>query len=242
MLVGLLLLGLVTSCGAGTDAPTRTVFVTETATGPISTDVTGTAGGASGTESDGVTVGPLGTAAADTTGETGSTDESATPDTTTSSAPIVKIDPLKVDCAKLSNNTVLGGAVGRLPAGTARLIEPANTDRKITGRLKCQYGVSDDRSTIAVQLVLAQFQSSAAAEAQMATTVSSETGLGAKASSTSIQGRPTDILLRDGGLLVLAYDTWTLSVVVDKAVLTEDKLPAALTTLADHALSVLIGT
>ena len=45
-------------------------------------------------------------------------------------------------------------------------------------------------------------------------TVESEKGEGAKTSTTTVNGYPADILIRDGGLLVLNYDTWNLSIVV----------------------------
>jgi hypothetical protein len=234
MVVALMLSG----CAAKSPTAATTVFITQTASAESTTGDTATSG---------VTVAPLpsstdtpsvGVSGASTSG---SASETAPTSASTSMAPIVKVDPLKANCAKVLNNTELGAVFGQLPAGTARVVEGANPDRKITGRLKCQYGVADDKSTIAVSVVLAQFETVEAATAQISTTVQTESQAGAKASTTSIQGHPANVLLRDGGLLVFGYDTWTLSVVVDKDVLSDDKLPAGLAEIADYALSKVLS-
>ncbi len=138
------------------------------------------------------------------------------------------------------NPTQLGTSFGQLPAGTNRLLEAANPEREITGRLKCQYGVEGE--SIAVQVVLAQFASAAAADAQRELTATSERQAGAEDSTTTVLGYPADVLLRDGGLIVVGYDTWTLSVVVADGIVAEDQLPAALESAAEYALNQVITT
>jgi hypothetical protein len=223
--------------GCGSSAADRpTILVTETASAsadpssePAAT-TTGTAPAAttSGGSADASTVDE--TTPASTDGTTAGSSESV--------APVVTVDPLKADCTKVLNPTELGRSFGQLPAGTNRILEAANPEREITGRLKCQYGVEGER--IAVQVVLAQFTSQAAAEAQRELTATSERQAGADDSTTTVLGHPADILLRDGGLIVVGYDTWTLSVVADAAALTEDKLPAALEATAEYALNQVI--
>jgi hypothetical protein len=148
------------------------------------------------------------------------------------------VDPLKADCTKVLNPTELGRSFGQLPAGTNRLLEAANPEREITGRLKCQYGV--EGASIGVQVILAQFTSQAAADAQRELTATSERQAGAKDSTTTVLGHPADVLLRDGGLIVVGYDTWTLSVVAADGIVSEDTLPAALEATAEYALNQVI--
>ena len=219
-------------CAANTAAAPRTVIVTETAAASGDTGST-----------TGVTVSPLpSTTDSPTVSVSGDTESSSSESTTSvSMAPIVKLNPLKADCAKVMNATELTSVFGTLPTGTGHVNEGKTANRKIVGKLKCQYGVSDDKSTVAVSIVLAQFDDAAAAESQVAMTEQSETQAGAKASTTNIQGHPANVLLRDGGLLQFVYDTWTLSVVVDKNVMSEAQLPAALAEIADYALSKVIS-
>ncbi len=224
----------VSGCAAKAVTAPQTVFVTQTA-------ATGSATG----DATGVTVSPLPSSTdvpsvSISGGGTSAPSGNAT-SASASMAPIVKLDPLKADCMKVLNGTELTKVFGSLPAGTGRLLEAANPARKITGRLKCQYGVAADKSTIAVSIVLAQFESVEAATAQITTTVDTETQAGAKASTTTIQGHPANVLLRDGGLLVCGYDTWTLSVVVEKGILADAGLPAALAEIGDFALSKVIS-
>lgn len=232
----------VTGCGASSDAP-RTVIVTETAatSGADATSAgSETAAGSETSAGDPTSAGPV-TSPGDSTsaGTPTSAGDPTSAGASESMAPVVKVDPLKADCTQVLNSTELGTSFGQLPAGTKRLLEAANPDRQITGRLKCQYGVADS-GTVAVQVVLAQFASQEAAEAQMELTATSERQAGAQDSTTTVMGHPANVLLRDGGLLVVGYDTWTLSVVVADGILTDDKLPAALEATAAYSLNQVI--
>ena len=184
-----------TGCGSTPTTAPRTVIVTVTGEATATDVASGSDGAASGSTEPGPTSAPT-------------TSESAGP----------TVDPLAADCAKVLTTAQLTSAFGQLPAGTDRVVEPANPERQIIGRVKCQYGVADDRSAIAVQVVLAQFESAVGAAAQMATTVSSEKTLGAKVSTATVGDQPASVLIRDGGLLVLGYDTWTMSVVIAQGV------------------------
>lgn len=233
LLVGSLL---ITGCGAS-DAARPTIIVTETASTGATTEAATTSEAETTTDATASASAPSESSdptAVETSGDaTGS-------QTSESMAPVVTVDPLKADCTKVLNPTELGKAFGQLPAGTGRLLEAANPDRQITGRLKCQYGVSEDGSAIAVQVILAQFSSQQAAETQMELTATTERQAGAKDSTTTVLGHPADVLLRDGGLLTAGYDTWTLSVVAANGVVTDDKLPAALESVAEYALNQVI--
>ncbi len=231
-------------CAAGSSAERSTIIVTETAATAVE-DTTSVAIDA--TSGPSVTSVPsTGTPAGATTAATATAAESDTGGSTAETsaaepmAPTVTVNPLTADCTKVLNPTVLGKIFGQLPAGTGRLLEAANPEREITGRLKCQYGVADDKSTIAVQVILAQFASQQAAEAQMEVTATSERQAGAAESSATVMGHPAKVLIRDGGLLVVGYDTWTLSVVAGSGILTDDQLPDALRSTAEHALGQVI--
>lgn len=241
---------LLSGCGAGSGAAPTTVLVTETAA-PVaaSTSATVTVEGAAvdgGAVEGGATELPTSSGPGSTDSTSGGSGIAATPDQVPSAsltgAPFTKIDPLGLDCAVIMTGTELTAEFGGgLQRGTNRSVEGANPDRGITGRLKCQYGVSDDKSVVGVQIVFAQFQSAEKALTQLNTTVSSEKGQGAAASTTAVQGYLAHVLLRDGGLLVLNYDTWNMSVVVNDGLLTDAQLPTALAALADYALSHAVG-
>ncbi len=232
---GLLLTPTLAGC-ASKNAATTTVIVTETAA------ASGTPAGTSG-----VTVGPLqsgtesGTASPNSSAAS-TAESSSSSETTTPAAPIVTVDPLKADCAKILNSTEINTALGvSVPAGTNRIVDVANAERKMTGRIKCQYGVAADKSSVAVTLLLAQYTDAAAAQGQISATAETEKSNGAKASTASIQGHPAQVLLRQGGLLIVGYDTWTLSVVVADKTVSDDRLPAALAAVADYSLTKIIS-
>ncbi len=222
---------LATGCASG-QGTQQTVFVTETGTVPASSEPSATeTTSVEATSSDQSTV-----------SGTDSTSSSETTGTSVSVPPFSSVDALKLDCAKVMNGTKLSEVFGAgLPGGTNRIVEGANDERGITGRLRCQYGVAADKSIIAVTVVFTQFTDAQAATSQLAVTVDSEKSEGATASTTTVNGYPADILIRDGGLLILNYDTWNMSVVIADNVLDDSELPAALTTVAEYALTKATG-
>ena len=229
---------LLAGCGSS-NADRPTVIVTETAaTTAADTTSSDTASGSADATS--TATGSESSTTSSGTSASSESSESSEASSTETAAPVVTVDPLKADCTKIMNPTELGKAFGQLPAGTNRILEAANPERQITGRLKCQYGV--EGTSIAVQVVLAQFSSAEAATTQRELTATTERQAGAKDSTTTVSGYPADVLLRDGGLIVAGYDTWTLSVVVADGILTEDTLPAALETAAEYALNQVITT
>ncbi|MEO5834083.1 MAG: hypothetical protein ABIR83_12025 [Nakamurella sp.] len=234
-----LLIGGATIAGCGSSSADRTTsIVTVTAdTAAVGT----TSAGPETSAGDPTSAGP-GTSPGESTSagvSTSAGDPTSAGPTSETMPPVVTVDPLKADCTKVLNPTELGKVFGQLPAGTGRLLEAANPDREITGRLKCQYGVAG--STIAVQVVLAQFSSQQAARDQMELTATTERQAGAKDSTTTVMGHPADVLIRDGGLIVVGYDTWTLSVVAADGIVANDALPAALEATAAYALDRVVA-
>jgi hypothetical protein len=84
-----------------------------------------------------------------------------------------------------------------------------------------------------VSVALADYKSADAAKAQLKHTQES---LGGTASSTYVQGYPATVIIQAGGLLVMTYDTWTLSIAVADKLVPNTDLPKDLTQLATMVL------
>ena len=254
-LVPLLAIALILgACSSNSPSTPRTVTQIVTATGTPPTTV-GTGGGitvvpggsgssgASGTGSTASSTAPGtgGTATSGTaTGQTGTSGATPTssPVTSTSPAKIVKVNPLKVACTSLLDasdiHKVLGASVS---SSSTRIVDVANPQVKMTGKVKCYYGVKTGSKDRPVTVALAQYVSAEAAQKQMDVTAQSEIGLGAQASSVTVSGFPARVLLRDGGLLVMRYDTWTLAVAIESKLAPAAKLPTGMQQLATMVLA-----
>jgi len=115
-------------------------------------------------------------------------------------------------------------------------VAAVNADIGQTGRVRCFYGLAADKKSGAVTIALTQYTDAAAAQKQVDVTVQNESDNGAQITPATVGGYPATIALRDGGLIVMAYDTWTLAIAT-----TASSDPAALTAglpqLADAALA-----
>jgi hypothetical protein len=227
--------GLALTACSNTAQTRRTTTVVQTVTG---SQAAGTASGSlAPTSGTGITVvAPSGSATAPTgsgTAPTGSGSATAAtskakPTTTApvstsqSAAPInTKVNMLDADCSALLNATDINKVTGKtVPTATSRIRDVANPDRKITGKVRCLYGVKGKDSKVVVGLT--KFASPAGAKAQVAVTKAYEVDKGAEAKETTVAGYPAQVLLRDGGLIVLPYGVWTLGVAVDKDLLGAD--------------------
>lgn len=255
MLALVLVLG---ACGSNTPATPRTVTTVVTKSGtPPPTSAAGSGGitvvGPSGragstaspTDTTGSKASPTGTASTTppSTGKSGTT--KGTPSTTTKAPPttktstkVVKVDPLHVACPALLDNTDIKKALGAsVSSASSRIVDVANPDVKMTGKIKCYYGAKSTAKNTPVIVALAQYKSAQAAQSQMDVTASSEVSLGAAASNVQVSGHPAKVLLRDGGLLVMRYDTWTLSIAVENKLTANSKLPHGLQQLATMVLA-----
>jgi hypothetical protein len=162
---------------------------------------------------------------------------SPTPASSTAPAPIIPVDPLKNDCGALLNAADVKRTLNFDITDTrARIVDVANPDRNITGRTKCVYGTADSK-TGDVTINLTQYSDAEAMRRQVETTVNAERDVGATVTPTAVQGFESTILLREGGLLVLPYDTWTLSIVVANGKADDATLTAGLPQLADTVLT-----
>lgn len=194
---------LIAGCGSDSAGERRTVTAVVTvpsgAGGSASVGVP--ASGASAGGSANSAAGPSSAAAASSAG-------SAT------AAPIKKVDPLKVDCASILSATDIKKIFNKnIPNDRLKItVAELNKDAGQNGRIRCLYGLSGDKKSGAFSMALTQYTTAAAAEKQVGVTVQNETDNNAKISSTTVSGYPATVALRDGGLMIMPYDNWTLAI------------------------------
>lgn len=234
------------ACTSNSSAP-RTVIVTNTVTGGSSGAGSSTATGATtgSTGSTVVVVPPSGTGKATptptpvkTTAKT--TSKPTTPAKTTAPA-FQKVDPLTADCAMLLSQADVKKALGAtIPSGSVRVRDVADPGRGVTGKIRCRFGSTDGGKSGRVTVLLTKYATAGAAAKQVALTKSTEQDLGAKSSATTVDGYPAQILLRDGGLVTMQYDSWTMSVVAAKGLAPDDRLTGGLPVLASQVLTRIV--
>ncbi len=198
-------------------------------------------GTASGASETGTTSG--GPASSTALGETGATTTGSGVATGTATVgPGAGVDPLTVSCPALLDSQDINKTLGsKISSDYFRIVDVAIPDVKMTGRIKCYFGTaSASAKDRPVAVALAKYATAGDAQAQMDVTVQSEEGLGATASTVDVSGRKAQVLLRDGGLLVLREGTWTLSLAVQDKLAPEAKLPAGLQQLATMVLTRVI--
>lgn len=129
-------------------------------------------------------------------------------------APIVTVDPLKVDCAAILSAADIKKIYGiDIPNDRLKItVAEVNTDVGQTGRIRCLYGLNPEKTSGTFTVVLTQYTDAAAAQAQVDVTIQNETDNGAEIVPVTVSGYPATIALRDGGLLIMAYDTWTMAI------------------------------
>lgn len=203
--------------------------------------VTVSSGAPSGSES--ASAGPEASGSGQASGsESAGAAPSASPSPTVTAAPIVTgIDPLKVDCGAIISAADVKKALNiDIPNDRLKVaVAEVNTDAGQTGSVRCLYGLSDDKKSGQITLRLTSYTDAAAAQKQVGVTVQNETDNSAQVSPTTVNGYPATVALRDGGLIVMDYDNWTLAIAapasVDAATLT-----AGLPQLAEAALTRII--
>lgn len=196
----------------------------------------------SGAETSGSTAaspdpsGPPASGSADATTASPSPSESATPSSV--AAPIVSVDPLKVDCAAILSASDIKKIYGiDIPNDRLKItVAEVNTEVGQTGRIRCLYGLNPEKTIGTFTVVLTQYTDAAAAQNQVDVTVQNETDNGAEVVPVTVSGYPATVAIRDGGLLIMAYDTWTMAIGAsaggDPAVLKVSLAPTAEAVLA----------
>lgn len=166
----------------------------------------------------------------------------ASPSPTVTAAPVVTgLDPLKVDCGAIISAADTK-KIFNLDMPNDRLkvaVAEVNTNAGQTGSVRCLYGLSEDKKSGQFTLRLTSYSDPTAAQHQVEVTVQNETDNNAQIVPTTVSGYPATIALRDGGLIVMPYDNWTLAIAapasIDAATLT-----TGLPQLAEAALARII--
>lgn len=142
-----------------------------------------------------------------------------------------KIDVLKADCTELLDAQDVQKVLGvTISTSVTKIVDVANKDIGRTGLIRCRYGASTAAAAAPVSLALANYTTAALAQAQLKKTIST---LGGTTSQTSVSGYPATVVIEDGGLLLMSYDTWTLSLAVEDKLVPNADLPGDLTQLAN---------
>jgi hypothetical protein len=234
------------ACSSGSGAQqTSTVYQTVT-----SGAATGSVAPTSGSGQASITVvppdgsaTPSGSASTTASAPASSTAASSTPkpSSTAASSPATKnVDPLKIDCNTLITATDVKNSIGAtLAGGNTQIKDVADPSRGVTGKVRCHLGKKGTDFMIGV--VITQFKDTASAATQVKTTISSETDQGAKESSATVAGFPATVLIRQGGLIVMQYSTWTLSVTATNGVSADATLVQGLPKLTQAALARILA-
>ena len=160
-----------------------------------------------------------------------------TPTTTSASAaPIVKVDPLKADCASTLDASDIKNAINVTVGSTTNRIRLSATDKGATGAIRCLYGSKDAGKTAPVRIRLTQYSTAVAAKKQFEVDVQAAQDAGAKITKTTVNGYPATLQLIAGGVIEMQYDTWTLSVAVSDQLTSAASLAKGLPILAGQAL------
>lgn len=248
---------LVTGCSSGA-AQRKTVLETVTASpsGVASSGAPGTAvtvpGGSSTSGSSGSASAP-----STTSGASGSSSSSASPSSSsasstaetssssggpsiTSAGPIVKVNPLNIDCARVLTAADVKRVLSKTINNTsARTKFGAQANISSTGAVRCAYGIVSGQQKASLRVT--QYKTVAAADAQVKVTLESETGLGAKVSTALVGGQQANVMLRAGGLVNVRYGTWVLAVAAADGTLSGNQA-AQMAALGDLVLKRILAT
>lgn len=155
--------------------------------------------------------------------------------------PVVTVDPLKADCGSLLNAADVKRVLGTdIPNDRLKVnVAEVNANVGQVGRVRCLYGLSEDKKSGQVTLALTTYKDAASAQQQVKVTTENESNQGGTVSSATVGGYPASIAVRDGGLLVMSYDTWTLAIAVPASV-DQTTLTTTLPQLGDAVLSRLL--
>jgi hypothetical protein len=164
----------------------------------------------------------------------------APPTTKQSVAPVVKVDPLKADCASMLAASDVKAAIGATIGANNNRVRLGAADRGATGAIRCLYGSKDAGKTAPVRIRLTQYSSAAAAKKQLGVDVQTAQDAGAAVTTPTVDGNPASLQLMAGGLVELQYDTWTMSLAVSDKLATNAKLTTGLPQLAGEILTRLL--
>jgi len=221
---------LVSGCGSDTSGTRRTV--TAVVTVSSGAEVAGSDAAASGAPASGEAPASSDAAAASPSAEVSATPSSVAP------APFVDVDPLKADCGSIMNAAdVKKIFTVDIPNDRIKVnVAEVNVDVGQAGRIRCFYGLAEDKKSGQFTLALTQYTDPAAAQQQVEVTVQNESDNGATITPVTVNGYPATVALRDGGLIILSYNNWTMAIATSAAI-DPATLDAGLPQLAEAALT-----
>ena len=218
----------VTAVGCTSGATTqRTVTVVNT--------ITGSSAATSGAKATGSVVVVSPTTASSPKSTPKPTTAKPTP-TSAAPAPIVKLDPLKADCASTLDASDIKKAINATVGTTTNRIRLGGGAKGITGAIRCLYGSTDNGKSAPVRIRLTQYSTAVAAKAQVEVDVQAAQDAGATITKTTVAGYPATLQIIAGGVIEMQYDTWTLSLAVSDKQTSADALTKGLPVLANQAL------
>jgi hypothetical protein len=237
--IGVLLLA---GCASSDDAARRTVTAVVTVSSSPGTDAAATDTAASGDASAAETA----TGATDTAAASGSETAATSASDTASPSPepFVTVDPLAADCGALLNAADVK-RVFNVDIATDRVkirVAEVNADVGQVGRVRCLYGLNAEKTSGDVTVAFTTYTDPAAATDQAAVTIQTESDAGASIVQTTVRGYPASMALREGGLLVMAYDNWTMALATRDGAFDQAALEAGLPQLADTILARVLKT
>lgn len=156
--------------------------------------------------------------------------------TTTKPAPVVKLDPLKADCASTMDASDIKKAINATVGTKTNRIRLGAGDKGATGAIRCLYGSTDNGKSAPVRIRLTQYSTAVAAKKQVDVDVQSAQDAGATISKTTVAGYPATLQIIAGGVIEMQYDTWTLSLAVSDKLTSAAELTKGLPVLANQAL------
>ena len=229
-------------CASSDDAARRTVTAVVTVSSSPGTDAAATDTAASGDASAAETA----TGATDTAAASGSETAATSASDTASPSPepFVTVDPLAADCGALLNAADVK-RVFNVDIATDRVkirVAEVNADVGQVGRVRCLYGLNAEKTSGDVTVAFTTYTDPAAATDQAAVTIQTESDAGASIVQTTVRGYPASMALREGGLLVMAYDNWTMALATRDGAFDQAALEAGLPQLADTILARVLKT
>lgn len=239
-LTGLLLL---TACGTSGNETRQTVTVLNTVTSGAPT--------APGTETGQSIV--VGTSGEESTSPEASVPESSpessesapsssagSPDAT--GVPQAGVDPLAVACDGILDQGDVKQTIGAdIRPGALKRPDIADPTRDVTGKTRCRYGSEDEGKTSQITVLLTTYGSPESAAKQVEITAGIERDESAVVSEVVVNGFPGYLMLRQGGLIVVQYGSWTMTLAVQDQVATEEALTTGLPELAGIVLNRIVA-
>lgn len=149
-------------------------------------------------------------------------------------------DILDYSCLALLSAAEISSALGHdIPDKQLRISEAANSGTAMTGRTKCYFGTGSASGPRPIVVSVSQYVDQTSAAFQLGRTADAELKAGAQQEDVIVSDMTATVLIREGGLLLLQNDTWTLAIALADELVPEEEIATALATLAAAAFETL---